>query len=259
MMPFSHICQHCGLTFTASLRNRKFCSKDCFYSHQAAKPKICNYCGQPFFNPDSSRKFCSHECYSKNIRKYQPIHCPICDIEFTPKNHRGKFCSPECCTESQKKAIPERICQQCEQPFFSRDKRQIFCSHTCFAEHSRVTPIPCKQCHELFVPSKPRIRFCSTQCARLGQKRLYGRKNHFWKHGQYPKPYYGLNWNSQREKAVERDHSTCQRCFKLLKSPSVHHIRPLVMFNGDWKSANQLDNLVCLCRPCHRKVENDIA
>ena len=35
---------------------------------------------------------------------------------------------------------------------------------------------------------------------------------------------------------------------------SVHHIIPFKQFNGDWKKANQLSNLISLCEfPCHRK------
>ncbi|WP_431731888.1 HNH endonuclease [Bacillus timonensis] len=34
----------------------------------------------------------------------------------------------------------------------------------------------------------------------------------------------------------------------------MHHIIPFREFDGDWKSANKLSNLVSLCEyPCHRK------
>lgn len=38
----------------------------------------------------------------------------------------------------------------------------------------------------------------------------------------------------------------------------VHHVRPLRCFNGDTMAANQPENLVTLCRPCHVQADNEI-
>jgi 5-methylcytosine-specific restriction endonuclease McrA len=37
---------------------------------------------------------------------------------------------------------------------------------------------------------------------------------------------------------------------------AVHHKIPLIMFDGDLDAANAHDNLITLCRPCHRDEDN---
>ena len=75
-------------------------------------------------------------------------------------------------------------------------------------------------------------------------------------------PYYigeriikrGSNWQSQKRKALKRDNFTCQKCGKK-EFINVHHIKPYRFFNGDYKTANNLSNLICLCSACHRKAD----
>jgi len=68
--------------------------------------------------------------------------------------------------------------------------------------------------------------------------------------------YYGANWYEQRRKAREREGYCCKDCGiteeELGKELSVHHIIPFRMFD-DYRKANELDNLVAICEPCHRK------
>ena len=69
---------------------------------------------------------------------------------------------------------------------------------------------------------------------------------------------YGSNWKRMRDKTRERDGHTCQVCghewtegeMKL----DVHHITPIKKFDTPEK-ANTLDNLITLCRSCHKKWE----
>lgn len=61
-----------------------------------------------------------------------------------------------------------------------------------------------------------------------------------------------------RERIRERDSNTCQICGlgedDLGRKPDVHHITPRREFDDVTKS-NTEDNLIQLCRPCHRKAE----
>jgi len=76
---------------------------------------------------------------------------------------------------------------------------------------------------------------------------------------------YGDNWKSQRELARKRDNFKCRSCGSkeadLDRQLDVHHIRPLSEFYSetddemDYESANQLHNLISLCRTCHMKYE----
>lgn len=72
-------------------------------------------------------------------------------------------------------------------------------------------------------------------------------------------PHRGTNWESQRTKARARDKNTCQRCGatqeSIGKTLDVHHIVPWRDFDGDWKRANRLDNLITYCPSCHQIIE----
>lgn len=90
-----------------------------------------------------------------------------------------------------------------------------------------------------------------------------GQEHFNWKGGH--EKYYGANWEEQRDKALERDDHTCQRC-KTQESfdgrnLSVHHRKRLGWFKEEydapewWERGNDLDNLITLCEPCHGKWE----
>ncbi|MGB5058023.1 MAG: DEAD/DEAH box helicase [Candidatus Promineifilaceae bacterium] len=84
---------------------------------------------------------------------------------------------------------------------------------------------------------------------------------------------YGPNWQTQRQKALERDGYRCRMCGAAGKDPSgfpkpegstmlhVHHIRPFREFsyvrgvNENYLDANKLENLSTLCPSCHRQAE----
>jgi len=67
---------------------------------------------------------------------------------------------------------------------------------------------------------------------------------------------YGDNWHEKRREALERDGHECQACGVNTEDCylDVHHIRPIKRFDTP-ERANTLDNLVCLCRSCHRQWE----
>jgi len=67
---------------------------------------------------------------------------------------------------------------------------------------------------------------------------------------------YGDNWHEKRRETLERDGYECQACGADGEDCylDVHHIRPIKTFDVP-ERANTLDNLVCLCRSCHRQWE----
>lgn len=66
----------------------------------------------------------------------------------------------------------------------------------------------------------------------------------------------GAHQKSQKKKAFKRDNKTCQRCSKDLQGIKyeVHHIIPRKTFI-DLTVADDLNNLISLCNPCHSEVE----
>jgi len=87
-----------------------------------------------------------------------------------------------------------------------------------------------------------------------------GETNGFYKGGY--EPYYGPTWHTQRRRARKRDEYRCQACGMTDHEHKdrygweleVHHIIPIREFD-DLGAANELKNLVTLCRRHHRKYE----
>lgn len=69
---------------------------------------------------------------------------------------------------------------------------------------------------------------------------------------------YVSPWWEVRSKALERDNHKCQICEstreELGSEPDVHHIKPVREF-ADSRNAHTLENVVALCRSCHRYAE----
>jgi len=73
--------------------------------------------------------------------------------------------------------------------------------------------------------------------------------------------YFGPDWREQRRSTRKRDNHTCRLCGKTKKEIGreldVHHLIPFREFGlVNYAKANQLSNLIALCRPCHIKTEN---
>lgn len=88
------------------------------------------------------------------------------------------------------------------------------------------------------------------------KNRYVGENAPNWKGGHASD--YGSNWKRQRDKARARDNNTCQDCGHEWQEGEirldVHHIIPLKEFDVP-EEANDLDNLITLCRECHKKWE----
>ncbi len=77
----------------------------------------------------------------------------------------------------------------------------------------------------------------------------------------------GPNWEQQRNRARDRDGHRCRHCGapeRADRGHDVHHVEPFRTFgyrrgeNDRYLAANRLENLVTLCRSCHRRVEVDL-
>lgn len=240
------------------------------------KAFICENCGNIFERqryPSSTKngktfQFCSVNCAHAAHRRYPDAICPVCSKLF-PKSRDGamKYCSQDCAhLASQDRVVVTCAC--CKERFQvkkSRLKRgrSRYCSRRCAdtAKEEPETHITkkCLNCKKEFVVLKSQVRlrgggkYCSNACR---FQYCQGVNSPVWK-GGYAK-YYGPNWARQSRKTRRRDSYTCQFCGLKQKFPRlhVHHIVPLKQFNSDWEAANNLDNLITLCGPCHSRVEN---
>jgi DEAD/DEAH box helicase domain-containing protein len=78
---------------------------------------------------------------------------------------------------------------------------------------------------------------------------------------------YGPNWQEQRQRVRARDHYRCTQCGTHEppgRQHDVHHLIPfrtfgyVAGFNEKYREANRLENLVLVCRTCHRRLESGV-
>ena len=65
--------------------------------------------------------------------------------------------------------------------------------------------------------------------------------------------YHGVKWKRLRESVLSRDNYLCQDCLAsnmLVAAEEVHHI---IEVKEDWNKRYEEDNLISLCKSCHRK------
>jgi 5-methylcytosine-specific restriction endonuclease McrA len=118
----------------------------------------------------------------------------------------------------------------------------------------------CEQCGgpRMASPCFEGRRFCSRECmGRWMSEHVVGEAHPMWRGG--PQPYYGASWPSARRAVRNRD-KVCQSCgigpAALGSALDVHHLASFRDFGPErHKEANDHDNLVALCRPCHIKME----
>lgn len=153
------------------------------------------------------------------------------------KYGEGKYCSGECSGLAHRIDVSETTYSR--KPKSNTGRRiTIYTSTTC------------QYCGSSFTVSLKTIHaghglYCSASCSMKakGNNRKFSR---------------GANWRAQSRLARERDKHVCRICGSKAgkKKLDVHHIIPFKEFNGDYLTANQLSNLITLCRQCHTNVEN---
>lgn len=242
---------------------------------------ICPTCGKEFSytSRHPTQKHCSRKCWQ--LSNYESVSCLGCGKTFLKrKGKRAKYCSAECAFKNRpRQPITKRklcICEWCGKQFETWQSRPgRFCSKRCASAYGgSVSPghpkMPqnyitrnCDICgkpytvHKIFV-EKRHSRWCSKECRNIGMSLLkQGKGNPNYRGGTIT--YRGANWGHQSRKALKRDGYKCQICHRQLGKHDwdygVHHIKPYREFDGDYETANQLSNLVTLCRRCHGRVE----
>lgn len=243
--------------------------------------KQCKHCKGEFKTYDHRRRYCTRQCYDNAHKtKTPPQKCEVCSREFQFYKPKRRFCSKECRLEygwmnkdPSKKSI--FTCEWCNKEFETWTYRQPrFCSKKCAAHYGgNVGGRPrnpenyviqqCQWCSKEYETTIHQIRlrngkYCSKECAydAMSKNRM-GKNNPNYNGGHVDN--YGPNWNRQKRKAIRRDRHTCQICGYKSGGDTildVHHIVPIKTFVGNYHKANSLENLVCLCRNCHTKVEH---
>jgi len=211
---------------------------------------VCSWCDDDFNRPESQitnteKPFCSKKCHGKWISEYEhtrvSVNCEYCGDEFQRKKSQLE------------------------------PRNNYFCSHECHGdwklEKDSIT-VNCDCCgsevvkHEYYA-ERCENHFCSTDCqGQWYSENVRGEEHPLWQ--EEVADVYGPTWYSQRRNAIERDDEQCQDCGltrdehydKYGRDLEVHHITPIRTFT-DTEEANQLSNLITLCKSCHIQRENE--
>lgn len=232
------------------------------------------------------RKYCSKECHNESMKKEYHYNCANCneDVIRTKENitHlvfcndvcKGTYWGKQTKPSKTKKQKIIKNCIFCNKLYSAKTENSKFCSQSCRAKmnmklndeklygNSRHN-IPCLNCGINMIITDGNLdtmNFCSAECMGnyYSEFELFsGENSGTWGGGKIENK--GKNWGHQRNKARKRDNYTCQKCGieekELNKELSVHHIIPFVVFTN-YKKANSLDNLICVCEDCHRKIHS---
>lgn len=207
------------------IANKKWHTKECKWCH----------CEFEIDYKTKSKQFCSKECrreYQKSKRK--KYYCEKCgaEIEYKDRSYYRKYCD-KCLELNPHKANKDRIVVHCG-----------YCGKELYVIKSRY--------------DKNTYCYCNDQCMAKHYSEIYtGENSHTWNGG---KRHYTGGWCHARDEARQRDNYSCQICGiseqEYGKEMSVHHIKKYKSFE-DKIEANKLENLVCLCEPCHRFVHSN--
>lgn len=227
-------CPTCGKSLATEAGKRQHHAK----VHGESLPnRTCEGCGTRFYDPKARLSYCD-DCdpnAGENNGNWQDAtewtECERCgdEFEYYPSDKEGVYCS-ECVREAD----------------------EFLGDH--YAEVHDIQRIEreCEYCGDEFsvLPCELRdggVRFCSRDCV---SEALYDG-------GNDPGVYTG-DWYRVRQRALDRDDHRCQYCGKrreeIGREPDAHHITPVSAFE-DPQEAHSLDNVVALCRSCHRYAE----
>lgn len=115
---------------------------------------------------------------------------------------------------------------------------------------------PCNYCGKTIKEDR-RIKqervYCNRECQHKWlSENFSGENNPQWIDGNKER-YRGENWYRSRRTVIKRDDGKCRLCGSSF-TICVHHITPIREYQVP-EDANNLENLVCLCKSCHQKTE----
>ena len=235
-------CPTCGKTLSTVRGMRQHHTK----IHGEPLPnRTCRECGLEFYDPKARREFCN-DC-NPNAGEHngnwsdamETTSCERCGeaFDYYPSNKDGKYCSS--CVDAADGLLPEN-------PATKGDRVAVHC-RSCDTE-LEVRPARLEE--------QTRGFFCTLECYGTWlSETVVGPAHHQWKGGPIP---YGQRWWRIRRQALERDDYECQHCGadadELGQNPDVHHRQPVRSFDQP-DAAHTMDNVITLCRSCHRRVE----
>lgn len=211
------------------------------------------------------------------------LRCSACDTEFERGEYNlveaeNYYCSYECRRRDGKHDCPKDGCD------YTSDSELGIKQHHKRTHGISLTKVEvtCDWCENVFqrqqsVNEAHECTFCSQECKyqalanQMSEERrgegnpMYGKtgEDHPNWNGGYEPHNYGKGWLQSRRNTLERDDYECQDCGmarnehydEYSRDLEVHHITPFRTFDNS-ATANELENLVTVCKSCHRARES---
>lgn len=235
-------CPTCGKSLATEQGMRQHHTK----VHGKSLPnRTCKGCGTEFYDSKSRRAYCDDcdpNAGAHNGNWSDATETATCDrcggsFSYYPSNKDGTYCSD--CVEDADGLLPEN-------PSEPGERISVRCEH-CGTD---LTVVPSRAADQRYGV------FCTLECyGEWLSEHVVGSDHHQWEGGAFD---YGQRWWRIRRRALERDGYECQHCGadrdELGRNPDVHHIEPVRSFDR-LEDAHTMDNVVTLCRSCHRRAE----
>ncbi|MFB1064149.1 HNH endonuclease [Natrinema sp. H-ect4] len=207
--------------------------------------RTCSGCETEFYDPKAQRDYC--ESCNPNGGEHngnwsnatETADCKRCGSTFSyyPSSKKGVYCSE--CVEAAEGLLPDNYA----------------------VKGDRIT-VRCQSCGNSLevrparVDEQKRGFFCTLDCyGDWLSENVVGPDHHQWEGGTIE---YGRPWWRIRRRALERDGYTCQYCgaekAELDRNPDVHHLQPVRSYDNP-EDAHTMENVLTLCRSCHRRAE----
>jgi 5-methylcytosine-specific restriction endonuclease McrA len=164
------------------------------------------------------------------------VHCIICKKEFqvTPSRvSTARYCSNAC------RGKGRTLYWSGENwPLYQKGSRATLCQHCGKEFAQRGTEA---------ISEFRKRKFCSMECAKYGQTRLYGKAHPLFKEDSRRKNRRGKHGAWARA-VISRDNATCQQCGATEVELHAHHIKP---FETHPALRWDINNGQTLCYRCH--------
>lgn len=164
------------------------------------------------------------------------LNCVICKKEFQVKPAR--IGTAKCCSNKCRGIHRSQMWSGVNWPLYQSGPRKLTCQRCQKEFVQRGT-----EAYSEFLKRK----FCSMECAKYGQKRLYGEEHPLFKPDSRRKSRRGKHGAWARA-IISRDGAKCQQCGANNVELHAHHIKSFAQYPElRW----ELENGTTLCSKCH--------
>lgn len=116
----------------------------------------------------------------------------------------------------------------------------------------------CPRCQNLMGYDKKLCDKCSERITHTTIRAKIYKENRSDEDKKYDDVYNSSRWKKLRKVALVRANGLCEECMKIGKISYVEDVHHKIPIRKDIRKAYDLNNLICLCRRCHREAHKNL-